>query len=89
MTVLHVSTDHDKYGKVPLCGQAMWDELVEESDIHTDDLPDTCWECKSILGLSDEPCNTCGGTRRWESTTEDSPTELVYLGRCPDCTDDD
>ena len=50
----HVATDHDKYGKVPLCGQAMWDELVEEADIHTDDLDDLCWECKSILGLSDE-----------------------------------
>jgi len=30
-------------------------------------------------------CNTCGGTGDWESTTEESPTELVYLGDCPDC----
>lgn len=30
-------------------------------------------------------CNTCGGTTRWQSTTEESPTELVDLGPCPDC----
>lgn len=33
----------------------------------------------------DDDCNTCGGTRRWETTTEDSPTVLVDLGECPDC----
>ena len=33
----------------------------------------------------EEQCNTCGGTGRWESTTEDSPTTLVDLGPCPDC----
>lgn len=32
-----------------------------------------------------EQCNTCGDTGRWLSTTEDSPTELVDLGPCPDC----
>lgn len=32
-----------------------------------------------------EQCNTCGDTGRWESTTEDNPTELLYLGPCPDC----
>ena len=30
-------------------------------------------------------CLTCDGTGKWESTTEDSPTELVDLGECPDC----
>lgn len=30
-------------------------------------------------------CNTCAGDGEWESTTEDSPDELVSLGRCPDC----
>jgi len=29
-------------------------------------------------------CNTCGGTRRWETTLEDNPTVLVDLGPCPD-----
>ena len=33
----------------------------------------------------DDACNTCGGTGKWESTTEDSPTALVDLGPCPDC----
>jgi hypothetical protein len=32
-----------------------------------------------------DECNTCGGTQRWMTTTEDSPTELVDLGPCPDC----
>jgi hypothetical protein len=35
-----------------------------------------------------ETCNTCGGTKQWHSTTEDSPTTLVNLGPCPDCTTD-
>ena len=34
---------------------------------------------------SPEECNTCGGTGEWETTTEDSPDELVSLGPCPDC----
>lgn len=42
-----------------------------------------------IEGLRDEECNTCGDTGRWMSTTEDSPTELVDLGPCPDCMSDD
>lgn len=33
----------------------------------------------------DNACNTCGGTRRWESTTEEAPTTLIDLGPCPDC----
>ena len=33
----------------------------------------------------DDACNTCGGTGKWESTTEDSPAALVDLGPCPDC----
>jgi hypothetical protein len=36
----------------------------------------------------DPDCNTCGGTGRWESTTEDAPTTLVDLGQCPDCWSD-
>ena len=35
--------------------------------------------------MSAEPCNTCGGSRVWESTLEDAPTILVDLGPCPDC----
>ena len=34
-------------------------------------------------------CETCGDTGVWQSTTEDSPTELVDLGSCPDCTPND
>jgi hypothetical protein len=30
-------------------------------------------------------CNTCGDTGEWETTTEESPDELVSLGPCPDC----
>jgi hypothetical protein len=31
-------------------------------------------------------CNTCGGTGRWESTTEDEPSgKAVDLGPCPEC----
>ena len=33
----------------------------------------------------EEECNTCGGTGRWESTTEDEPETLIDLGPCPDC----
>ena len=40
-------------------------------------------------GHSSEGCNTCGGTGEWETTTEDSPDELVSLGECPDCGDAD
>ena len=32
-----------------------------------------------------EPCDTCGGTNRHETTLEDAPGELVDLGPCPDC----
>ena len=38
-----------------------------------------------IGGSLDDECNTCGDSGRWETTTEDSPTELVDLGPCPDC----
>ena len=34
-------------------------------------------------------CETCGNTGVWQSTTEDSPTELVDLGSCPDCIPND
>ena len=39
----------------------------------------------NITHGSPEECNTCGGTGEWETTTEDSPDELVSLGPCPDC----
>ena len=35
--------------------------------------------------MTEEECNTCGDTGRWESTFEEAPTVLVYLGPCPDC----
>lgn len=38
------------------------------------------------LADEDDACNTCGGTGRWQTTFEDSPTTLTDLGPCPDCT---
>ena len=35
--------------------------------------------------MNDSTCNTCGGTGKWETTLEDSPTTLTSLGPCPDC----
>lgn len=37
-------------------------------------------------GAAAKDCNTCDGTGRWETTLEDSPNELTYLGPCPDCS---
>lgn len=34
---------------------------------------------------ADDACTTCSGSGVWNSTTEESPTELVNLGQCPDC----
>lgn len=34
---------------------------------------------------ADDACNTCSGLGVWNSTTEESPTELVNLGNCPEC----
>ena len=33
-------------------------------------------------------CNTCGGSRRWMTTFEERPEELVDIGPCPDCAPD-
>lgn len=45
-----------------------------------------CPDCyEQLCAAPGEQCNTCGGTGRWLTTTEDSPTELVDLGPCPDC----
>ena len=33
----------------------------------------------------EDGCNTCGGSKRHLSTTEEAPTTLVDLGPCPDC----
>ena len=46
-----------------------------------------CYEqlCSEGGEVMSEQCNTCGGTGRWLTTTEDSPTELIDLGHCPDC----
>lgn len=35
--------------------------------------------------VSADPCNTCGGTGRWQTTTEESPTQMVDLGPCQEC----
>jgi hypothetical protein len=32
-----------------------------------------------------EKCETCGGTGRWMSSTEESPNVLVDLGPCTHC----
>ena len=49
---------------------------VRPARINWKDYADSHWE---------EVCNTCGGTSEWETTTEESPDELVSLGPCPDC----
>ena len=45
----HIRHDHDTYGQTPLCGAAMWDELVTEDQAKADDTH-VCWECTSIAG---------------------------------------
>lgn len=45
-----------------------------------------CVGCDADLSSNGEECNTCGGTKRWDSTLEDNPTQLVDLGPCPDCS---
>jgi hypothetical protein len=61
--------------------------IVETEETHTDLDVALCPGCYTWLLAKyvPEPCNTCGNTGRWQSTTEDSPTELVDLGPCPDC----
>jgi DnaJ-class molecular chaperone len=47
-----------------------------------------CEDCNEVLLDFDregDPCNTCGGTGKRETTLEDAPTTLVTLGSCPDC----
>lgn len=51
---------------------------------HVVDDGDIRHEHKTSAGY--EPCNTCGNTGRWETTTDDSPTTLVDCGPCPDCS---
>ena len=41
----HLMTDHPTYGKVPLCGQAMWESLTNWTEANE------CWECASIHGV--------------------------------------
>jgi hypothetical protein len=43
--MIHLAGRHEKYGPVPLCGQAMWDGLTEAP--HRNE----CWECASIAGV--------------------------------------
>ena len=45
----HIRHDHATYGQTPLCGAAMWDELVTEDQAKADDTY-VCWECASIAG---------------------------------------
>lgn len=47
--------------------------LVEEAEI------------ERLARVGVEVCNTCDGTGEWWTTTEDSPTQLVHIGPCPDC----
>jgi DnaJ-class molecular chaperone len=47
-----------------------------------------CEDCHEVIidfDRAGDPCNTCGGTGKWETTLEDAPTTLVPLGPCPDC----
>jgi hypothetical protein len=48
----HIGYDHPTYGQAPLCGAAMWDELVTEDHAQADRVAgmDVCWECASIVG---------------------------------------
>ena len=46
----HLATTHDDYGRVPLCGAAMWDRYEGLTD--SVDRVD-CWECRAIAGLSE------------------------------------
>ena len=44
---VHIGIHSEKWNKrIPLCGQAMWDELT------TNDLATDCWECAAIAGVS-------------------------------------
>ena len=45
----HITNDHKTYGRVPLCGAALWDVLISEEAARADD-EYTCWECASICG---------------------------------------
>ena len=38
-----------------------------------------------MLAMDAVACNTCGGSGRWVTTLEESPTVLTDLGPCPDC----
>lgn len=42
--MIHLRTISDRHGEVPLCGQAMWDDLTAITDRNE------CWECASIAG---------------------------------------
>jgi hypothetical protein len=55
-----------------------WDELVASE-------PDERIISVSVNDAEVDECETCGNTGKWETTLEDSPTELVNLGSCPDC----
>lgn len=50
---IHIAHTDSKYGRIPLCGNAMWDELVTGSREQESD----CWECRSIAGLPEEALN--------------------------------
>lgn len=72
--------------------EALWEAIQSQWEWYkglSDVLTERGWELVSSAvqeAMADyEPCNTCGGTGKWQSTTEDSPTELVDLGDCPDC----
>ena len=45
----HIRHDHAAYGPTPLCGAAMWGEMVTEDHARADDTY-VCWECASIAG---------------------------------------
>ena len=45
MSLIHLTAQHEKYGPIPLCGQAMWEGLTQIPSRNE------CWECASIAGV--------------------------------------
>ena len=42
--MIHIGHHHETHGPIPLCGQAMWDDLTDDPNRNE------CWECASIAG---------------------------------------
>lgn len=51
--MIHIATEDDNHGLIPLCGRADWSGLTHAQRSE-------CWECNSIAGFDeDAPC-PCG-----------------------------